>query len=143
MRGDLPRLYGPAIIVSNTGRSVRVLETFKEQVVEDLCRAGRRPCPGRVIRYADIPINLLVRCGRLEARSEDLRPGANEKVWPCKCGMEVGIPEAWCTAFPSTGAGYPLHRALVACTNMVEDRREWFTRALGRWNTSRQSEEGS
>src|SRR5215472_10390905 len=124
MRGNGPRLFGPAVIVSNTGRSVRVLKAFSEQVIEDMRRAGRRPVEGRAVRYADIPINVAVRCRVLEEAPRQLQARLTEKVWVCSCCLEAGVPEAWCAPLPPVGAERSIHRAIVACSNMVEDRRE-------------------
>jgi len=142
-RGEKPRLFGEAQIIRTQGRSYRVLKTFKEQVVESLRKLGLRPREGRSLRYADIPCNMVVRCARLEDGSGFIRQGASPAVRLCQCSVEAGISEAWCTALPPLGGERFVSCALVACVNMAEDRREWATRALGRWNASGQSKEGT
>jgi len=143
MRGNETRLCGPAVIVRTTGYSVRVLASFAEQVIEDLREHGRRPVAGRTVRYADIPINLAVRCQYLEEGPRRVRESTQAQVWCCECALEAGVPEARCAPLSPPYGWSAIHRALVACANMVEDRRVWSARALGRWNAGRSCQEGS
>jgi len=99
----------------------------------------RRP-ESRAICHVDLPQNLVIRCPRLEAGPGYLLQAAEAKACKCVCGVEAGIPTAWCAALSPTRRRGPVYRQIVAIKHLGVSGQQRLARALASWNASRESE---